>query len=460
MAEKVRIPTITPRDYQRGVFEYWDTPGTAQRAVECWPRRAGKDLCYMNVAAMKSFDRKGLYVHFLPEFAHARRTIWDGFTNEGERLIDIAFPKSIRKSINEQEMRIELRNGSVWQLGGSDQYDRWVGGNPVGLVFSEFALANPKGWEIMRPILRANGGWAAFISTPRGYNHFHTLLELAKRERGWRYSHHDAIPLGLMTQHEFEEEIRLGMPEELARQEYRCDFSAANVGAILGRYMEMAEREGRIGETPYDHSGAPIIVSSDIGFRDTAAWWFWQLRPGGFALVDYDEDNGLDASEWIDRLALKPWNYGTIYLPHDARAKTFQSRHSVVEQFLTATRDGTLTAEAVKLTPPLKAQDKVNAGRSVLPRCHFDASACAQGVLALRDWSYKWDDERKTYSKEPDHNWASHAADAFCYGASVVRDFVAPAKPKPKPQVAAASFTLDSLFTDNERSPGGYAGRV
>ena len=42
---------------------------------------------------MKSLDRKGLYVHFLPEFAHARRTIWDGFTNEGERLIDISFPQ-------------------------------------------------------------------------------------------------------------------------------------------------------------------------------------------------------------------------------------------------------------------------------------------------------------------------------------------------------------------------------
>jgi len=452
--KRIKVPTITPRDYQLPVFEYWDEGG--ERAVEVWARRMGKDLCYMNVACMKSFERKGLYVHFLPEFAHARRTIWDGMSNEGERLIDISFPPEIRKSINEQEMRIELRNGSVWQLGGSDQYNRWVGGNPIGLVYSEFALAHPKGWELMRPILKANGGWAAFISTPRGYNHLYTMLELAKREPGWRWCVQNALDVGLMTQADIDEEIRLGMPEELARQEYLCDFAAANVGAILGRYMEKAEREGRISLEPvFDLDGGGIIVTSDIGFRDTAAFWFWQQQPHGrFALVDYDEDTGLDAEEWIDRLRKKPWRMHTFYLPHDARAKTFQSRHSVVEQFL-----GSGLAEEVKIVPALKSQDKVNAGRSVLPRCTFDAAACAQGILALRQWSYKWDDERRTFSKEPDHDWSSHAADAFCYGAAMLKDHEAVPAPKQQPRAAAHSFTLDQLFTDNER-PRSYPGRV
>ena len=100
----------------------------------------------------------------------------------------------------------------------------------------------------------------------------------------------------------------------------------------------------------------------------------------------------------------------------------------------------------------MRAQDKVNAGRSVLPRCRFDAAACAQGLLALRDWSFKYDDERKTYSKEPDHNWASHAADAFCYGAAMLRDHVP--KPTERQRVAQGAheaFTLDQLFIDRER---------
>lgn len=451
MARRIKVPNITPRDYQLGAFEYFDQDRPGLRAVDCWSRRMGKDLCYMNIAAMKALDRKGLYVHFLPEFAHARRTIWDGFSNEGERLIDLAFPHEIRKNVNEQEMRIELKNGSVWQLGGSDQYNRWVGGNPIGLVYSEFALAHPKGWELMRPILKLNGGWAAFISTPRGYNHFHQLLEIAKREPGWRWSHLNAIDVGLMTQAEIDEEIRLGMPEELARQEYLSDFSAANVGAILGKYIERAEKEGRISAEPvFDLNGGGIIVTSDIGFSDTACFWFWQQQPGRrFALVDYDEDTGLDAEQWIDRLrTTKPWKPEVLYLPHDARAKTFQSRHSVVEQFLSSKY-----ATTTKLVPAMRSADKINAARAILPRCVFDAVATAPGVLGLREWSYKWDDERRTYSKEPNHNWASHSADAFCYGAATLADHEPVAKTNKLPDniVAASQFTLDQLHIDRAR---------
>ena len=444
-----RIPTIEPRKYQQPAFDYWDADNIAQRAVEVWSRRMGKDICYMSIACKESFFRKGLYLHMLPEFAHARRTLWDGYTNEGDRIIDVCFPPELRASTNDHDMRIELKNGSAWQLGGSDQYNRWVGGNPIFIVFSEFALANPKGWELMRPILKMNGGSAAFISTPRGYNHLYNMLELAKKEPGWRWSHQNSVEVGLMTGADIEEEIRLGMPEELARQEYKCDFSAANVGAILGRYVEAADKQGRLTLEPvWDMDGDEIIVSSDIGFRDTAAFWFWQRQSlGRYALVDYDEDNGLDAEEWIERLAKKPWRVGTLYLPHDARAKTFATRHTVVQQFLMAN-----WARNVIVVPAMKAQDKVNAGRRMLPRCVFDAAACAPGILGLREWSYKWDDERRTFSKEPDHNWASHPADAFCYGASMLMELAPAAEPAlPPPIVAAQSFSLERLWADRER---------
>lgn len=453
----LRIPNLTPRDYQLPVFRYFDdTRKPGLRAVDCWARRMGKDMTYMAIAAKASFQRKGMYVHFLPEFAHARRALWDGFTIDGERLIDVAFPPEIRKRCVDHEMRIELKNGSTWQLGGSDQYDRWVGSNPIGLAFSEFALAQPKAWEIMRPILKINGGWAGFFSTPRGRNHFYQLLQLAKREDTWHASHINALDAGVMTQAQIDEEIRLGMPEELARQEFLCDFSAANVGAILGRYMEVAEREGRLTTEPvWDMDGGSIVVSSDIGFRDTAAWWFWQPKPGGFALVDYEEGNGMDAEEWIDKLSTKTWKIDRFYLPHDARAKTFQSRHSVMEQFILA-----YGADKIRIAPAMKAQDKINAARSILPRCEFDAVACAQGIFGLQEWSFKWDEERKTFSREPDHNWASHPSDAFCYGASMLRDYLPAPKPKQQPRAAVQSFSLDQLFTDHERPQGGYSGRV
>lgn len=451
-SKRIKVPAIKPRFYQEPVFEYWQERKTPGRAVEVWARRGGKDLTYASVAAMLSFERKGLYLHFLPEFAHARRTLWDGFDNEGNRFIDVAFPKEIRANTREDDMRIELKNGAVWQLGGSDQYDRWVGGNPIFTCFSEYALAHPKAWELLRPILKNNGGHAAFISTPRGFNHLHEQYIRAKAEPAWRSSLLTAIDMRVMTMADIEEEKRLGMPDELARQEYLCDFSAANVGAILGHYVELAEREGRVSLDPvWDMDGADIIISADIGFSDTACFWFWQPCPGGFNLVDYIEGNRMDAEEWIEELQRKPWALDTIWLPHDARAKTFQSRHSVIEQFIKA-----FGSDKIKVAPAMKVQDKINAARSVLPRCRFDAAACAPGLLGLRDWSFEFDDKTKTWSKAPAHNWASHPADAFCYGAAMLREAVPKMAAKQRAALGAhEAFTLDQLFTDRERDSYG-----
>ena len=447
---RIPIPTIKWRFYQERTWDYWRDPD-ATRAVEVWARRCGKDLCYMNIANWRSCHRKGLYLHFLPEFAHARRTIWDGFTNEGERLIDAVFPYELRAGLNEQEMRIELKNGSVWQLGGSDQYNRWVGSNPVGIVYSEFALAHPKGWELMRPILKINGGWAAFIGTPRGYNHLYQMAQLAKKNPKWHYRHLTALEAGIMTQADIDQEIEEGMPDELARQEYLCDFSAANVGAILGKWIEAAEKSGRITTDVYDYSGERIDLSADIGYHDTATWWFWQPWYDGFGLVDYDEDNGLDAQQWIERLANKPWKYGTIYLPHDAKAKTFQSRHSVIMQFLQAVKDEVIDAERVVIVPQTAIKDRINAARTILPSCRFDVINCAQGLMGLREWSFKWDEERKVYSKEPEHNWASHPGDGFSYGAQMMKERV---KPVPKPRVldprTINNVCLEDLWAERE----------
>ena len=460
MAKTITIPNIVPRHYQEPTFRYFDdTTKPGLRAVECWARRCGKDLTYMSLACKAALQRKGMYLHFLPEATHARRTLWDGFTIEGERLIDIAFPRELRKATSESEMRIEFVNGASWQLGGSDQYDRWVGSNPVGIVYSEAALAQPKAFEIMRPILKVNGGWAAYISTPRGYNAFYQLLELAKKEKGWHWSHVDAVAAGVMTEQDIEDEIRQGMPPELARQEYRCDFSAANVGAILGRYIEAADREGRIKSGVYDPSGALVDVSADIGFRDSTAFWFWQPWIGAFGLAEYDEDSGLDAQQWIERLAGKPYRYGTIYLPHDARAKTFATKHSVIEQFLQAKRDGRLKCEHIKIVPKVATKDRINAARTVLPRCRFDSAACAQGLMSLREWSYAWNEDRKVYSKEPNHNWSSHGSDAFTYGALMMAELMSPAeRAAEQPRTAAPEphrYTLEQLWADRERDSYG-----
>jgi hypothetical protein len=74
-------------------------------------------------------------------------------------------PREIRVRTNETDMLIELDNGSIIQIVGSDNYDSLMGSNPVGCVFSEYSLQDPRAWEFIKPILRENGGWALFIYT-------------------------------------------------------------------------------------------------------------------------------------------------------------------------------------------------------------------------------------------------------------------------------------------------------
>lgn len=403
------------RDYQRPVIDHFRRGG--KHAFEVWHRRAGKDRTATFIESELAFKRVGLFWHALPEYKHARRVIWDAITKDGQRLIDINFPSGIVRKRNEQEMKIELVNGSIWQLVGADNFDSLVGSNPVHVTFSEFALMNPKAREFIRPILAENGGTDLYITTPRGYNHAHELYQHAKRNPGtWHSSlltveDTQAIPLDML------EEERRTMPDELFRQEFYCDFSAANVGAILGRYLEQAEREGRISDFAQDDG--PIEVSSDIGFRDTACWWFWQPRLGGFDLIDYEEGSGLDADDWIDRLKDKGLPLKKIWLPHDAKVKTFQSKHSSLERFLSA-----FGADRVAIVPDTKKADRINAARMVMPRCRFQSTKTAQGMAGLRAWSFEYNDETRSFSREPKHDWASHPGDGFSYGAVVMQERV------------------------------------
>jgi hypothetical protein len=456
---KVVVGGMRYRDYQKPVVDYFDKGG--RRASLVWHRRSGKDRTALNIAVRKAHQRVGAYWHCLPTHKQARKVVWDNITKDGQKLMDVTVPLAMRKRTNETEMKIELTNGSILQLVGADTFDSNIGANPCGITFSEYAVTHPHAWDLMRPILAENDGWACFITTPRGYNHAFKLHEAMKTSPGCYTSLLTVDDTKIITPEMIEEERRLGMPEELIRQEFYCDFSAANVGAILGRYIEQADKDGRLGlEALYDRHAGPIYVSADIGFRDAAAFWFWQAYTDGFALIDYYEDTGLDAGDWIERLEMLPYAIDTFYLPHDARAKTFATKHNVVSQFLAA--KDRLHAKNIKLVPQAKLQDRINAARHILPSCRFDAAACAQGIAALREWSFKYDEERRCFSSEPDHNWASHGSDAFTYGALMVAEQV---KVKPRaPTVYAApasySFNLEQLWEDRERVRRGGFQRI
>ena len=447
---KVEI-ALKLREWQRPLRQYFHNGGS--RAVEIAHRRAGKDRIALFVELEQALRSPREVWHCLPTYKQARKVIWDALTGDGERLIDVAFPDSIVRKRTEDEMKLELVNGSLWRLVGADSFDMLVGANPRHVTFSEFALTSPKAYEFVRPIIAENKGTLLFISTPRGFNHAHALFEYAKQSMDWYAGFHPVSVTKLIPADVLAEERRT-MPDELYRQEYECDFSAANVGSILGSYIEQAERDGRVVTAElYDPSGAPVELFSDIGFRDAAAWWWVQPVAGGYNIIDHDEATGLDAEQWIERLRARPWSMygrqlGCVHLPHDARAKTFRSRHTVVTLFLTSA-----LAERYNVVAQTSIADRINAARVFVRGCSFGRAACAAGLHHLREWHYKYDEERHIYSREPEHDDHSHSGDAFSYMAVTLKPYV---KPEPTPEArdigtpAHYAFDLERLYGDRD----------
>lgn len=427
-------------------WEYLENGGKHAELV--WHRRSGKDELGLHRTAVASFERVAGYWYMLPKYNQARKAIWDAINpHTGKKRIDEAFPHELRKAVNNQEMKITFQNDSVFQVVGSDNPDSLVGSPPAGIVYSEWALSNPDVRAYLRPIIMENNGWQIFNTTPRGRNHALRTLTAAQKDPKAFAQILDATQTGIFTPQQLADELQNYIDdfgEDYGRskyeQEYLCSFDAANIGAILARSIMEAERSGRVGaHIEYDPEGAPLIISSDIGRRDTSTWWFWQPCLGGYNIVDYDGGFGLDADQWAERLNEKINQYknskgesalGKIWLPHDARAKTFAAKHSAVEIF-----GKYFGWDKIDVTPDSKKSDRVNAARTVIKRVAF-SDKCEKGLDGLRSWAYKWDDERKMFSSEPEHDWASHDGDGFSYGAIIMKER------QPEPQEPVAQFPI------------------
>ena len=454
-----------PRAYQRPAWDYLERGGKHCELV--WHRRSGKDEVGLHRTAVAMVERVATYWYMLPAYSQARKAIWMAINpHTGKRRIDEAFPLEYRRATRHHEMNIEFLNGSIWQVVGSDDPDSLVGSPPAGIVYSEWSLSNPATRAYLRPILLENGGWQIFNCTPRGRNHAHRTLQAAKADPLAFAQVLDATETDVFTTEQLEAELAsyiADFGEDYGRstfeQEYLCSFDAANLGAILARQLAKSEKRGYItDEVRFDPAGQPMIITADIGRRDTATWWFWQATMGGYKVFDHDSGFGIDAEEWCNRLQKKIMQYrllgdrdalDKIWLPHDARAKTFAAKESAVEIFLRL-----FGGKHVDITPNSSKADRINAARVITPRVKFHKTKCAAGIEGLRAWAYEYDDQTKAFSSEPLHDWASHHGDGYSYGCQVMQ-LVAPPPPDEEGMrgivVPETTATLDELWAMNHR---------
>lgn len=390
-----------------------------RRAVLVWHRRAGKDLLLLNATAVAAHRRIGVYWHIFPTAKQGRKILWDGVTKAGRPFLD-HWPRDLIRHRNENDMRLKFTNGSVWQVVGSDNFhEALIGGNPAGIVLSEYALQNPRCWDFLRPILAENDGWAAFAFTPRGSNHGEALFEMASRNPAWfcqrlTVEETQAVPLAAI-----EEERASGMPEELIRQEFYCSFAAALVGSYYGRLMEAAQDAGRLTLVRLvPHQG--VETWWDLGMNDATAIWFVQRAGSELHVIDYYEASGEGLDHYAGVLRGKGYRYDRHVLPHDVAVRELGTGRSRIETLRSL---GVIGASARSLIAPnVQFADGINAVRTILPRCWFDEKKCERGIQALKQYQRRWNDDRRMFEDQPLRDWTTHAADAFRYGALTVKD--------------------------------------
>jgi hypothetical protein len=231
-------------------------------------------------------------------------------------------------------------------------------------------------------------------------------------------------------------------------------------GSIYGHLVQGLKAKGNICD--FDHPKDGVFISVDLGISDSFAIWWWRFSGQGVDFIDHYEATGEPLSHYFDVIESRGWEFTKIWLPHDARARTLQTGVSTQDRFTERYPNKT------QIGPELYVADGIQASRWLLgqPGTRFH-SRCSlvtgptdlDGLEALQAYRYAWDEKKQCYSKEPVHDWASHTADAFRYGAIVVKYSELRSKKKEaekkKPLARSPdSFTLDELWELNAPPSG------
>jgi phage terminase large subunit len=404
---------FTPRDYQLPVLQALDSG--YKRIIQVWHRRCGKDKTDINIIAKKHIERIGAYYYFFPTYKQGKKILWEGTDKDGFRFIH-HFPSPLIESIDNTEMKIRFNNGSLFQIIGVENIDSVVGTNPIGCVWSEFSLQNPKGWDFIRPIHAENGGWDIFNWTPRGKNHAYDMHQMALEDPARWFVHvltvddTKIIPQDVLDQ-ERREIIAKNGDDSIFLQEYYCSYTAAIMGAYYAKQYEQAEKEGRFTNVPYDPA-LKVHTVWDLGISDAMSVGFYQSAGLERRMIDYLEVTGKGLPEMAKILQEKPYVYGKHFAPHDIKVRelgTGKSRLEVAEGL----------GIKFELVPEVSIQDGIDAGRRFFAKLWVDKTKCKDWLRLIPQYTKEYDEEKKIYKDRPNHDWTSHGADMFRYTALV-----------------------------------------
>ena len=366
-------------------------------------RRFGKTVAAVNELIRECFTNPLPNVrvaYIAPFLSQAKAVAWDYVLEYTRDIPNI--------KINNSELRVDFDNGARIRLFGADNYNAMRGLRFDAVCLDEMADFPASAWPtVLRPSLADRRGKATFISTPKGKNEFWELWDAAQSDPDWFTAMYKASDTGILDDNELEA-MRKAMGPDRYEQEIECSFEAAILGAFYGHEMKQATDEGRVSRVPYDPSIA-VTTSWDLGIGDSTSIWMCQHVGAEVRLIDYYENSGVGLDHYAKVLAEKGYHYEQHILPHDVQVKELGTGKSRLE-----TLDA-LGIRDITIAPKLSVDDGIQAARSMIATCWFDAEKCNRGIEALRQYRKDFDEKNKTWRGRPLHDWTSHGADAFRY---------------------------------------------
>ena len=383
------------REYQTAIHE---AAKKHRFVVVVAHRRLGKTVAALNHLihfAIKCEKEAPRFAYIAPTYGQAKRVAWDYL---------VKYTQNLNTSANISELKVDFLDKRI-QLYGSDNPDSLRGQYFDGVILDEIGDQNPKIWnEIVRPALADRLGWAIFLGTPKGANHFKDFRDRAERESGWKLLEFKASETDILSPDELAA-AKKEMGDAKYAQEFECSFDSPVEGSFYAQIITELPAS-RFQEFARDDL-LKTFTAWDLGVGDSTAIFVAQTMGKEIRIIDYVENHGQGLAWYVNWIKNNDYAKAEHILPHDVEVRELGTGKSRKESL----QDLGLS---ITVCPRLSVDDGIQAVRRILPDCWFHPKA-KQGLDALKNYRREYDEKRNVFYDKPLHDWSSHAADAFRY---------------------------------------------
>lgn len=349
------------------------------------------------------------------------------------------FPKIYKFNINEGIYRFYLGDNDTRELLllSYEKEDRNRGIHPQMIVLDECASMHASMFgNIILPMLTGTDGELICIGTPQGRNKFYELFQLGVSNQypDWESYRIRASDCTIFDS-DFLWQQKNNLTSAEYAQEYECDFDAnVLLGSVYGEFIDRFVIANK--RVDYGYGWNPsqqVYVAWDLGWSDSTALWFFQIRNQNIHFIDYYENNGNLTAFYADYISKKPYSYKTMILPHDGVHGNVRGA-PVVE---------TLNSFGYKceVLSRRSEQEGIEEARKLLMNSYFDKATCSEALQKLKTFKFKIDKKTGLKTKETVHDSSSHCADAFRYVA-MSRDIWSQAQSSSKIMVLNSDYNV------------------